>query len=241
MDHSYFRPALDPLAASYQLILLDLPGNGRSDPLPPGAFTIDRCAQAIEAIRQQLALDQWTVLGHSGGGLVAATYAAQHASHVAGLIVVGSFPRYPFDAPDLFAKVQELNDASINEGLAMFQRGITTDAEYRATCLQYAPLFFADPTRADLTPFERITYRVQPYNDTVPVTQYDATPWMRGFTKPTLIIHGTQDYRVPTIEAKRWLACIPHANYVELPHTGHFPFLEQPQRFIDLITTHFPP
>lgn len=227
-DHSYFRPAFDPLARYHQLILLDLPGNGQSDPLAENQFSITTCVAAIEALRVHLRITTWAVLGHSGGGLVAATYAAQHTANTSHLILIGSFPSYPFEAPELFTKARELNDPIINEGLQMFLNGLTTDEDYRTACRKYAPMFFADPRAADLRPFEKIRYRVAPYNETVRANlPYDAGILMRDFHQPTLIIHGTQDYRVPICEAQRWLEYLPHAQFEPIANAGHFPFLEE--------------
>lgn len=238
-DHSYFRPALEPLAQSHQLILLDLPGNGRSDALDAGQFSIASCVDAVEQLRVELGLETWTVLGHSGGGLVAATYAAQYTGRTTQLMLIGSFPSYPFEAPALFAKMRELGDPAINEGLQMFLDGVATDADYRTACLKYAPMFFADPRTADVRVFEKIRYRVRPYNETVPTNlPYDAGSLLRDFHQPTLIIHGTHDYRVPLAEARRWLDHIPHARFEAIPNAGHFPFLEENHDFIKIITEH---
>lgn len=237
-DHSYFRPALEPLAQSHQLILLDLPGNGRSDALDAGQFSIASCVDAVEQLRVHLGLETWAVLGHSGGGLVAATYAAQYTVRTSRLVLIGSFPSYPFEAPALFAKVRELGDPAINEGLQMFLDGVATDADYRTACLKYAPMFFADPRTADVRVFENIRYRVRPYNETVPTNlHYDAGSRLRDFHEPTLIIHGTHDYRVPLAEARRWLDHVPHARFEAIADTGHFPFLEQPAKVTQLIAT----
>lgn len=39
LDHTYFRPWLDPLAKNFQLVLPDVRGNGRSQELPEAEYT----------------------------------------------------------------------------------------------------------------------------------------------------------------------------------------------------------
>ncbi|MBI4239180.1 MAG: alpha/beta hydrolase [Deltaproteobacteria bacterium] len=228
LDHSYFRPWLDPLSRDLQLILLDVRGHGRGDPLPRESFRIDAVVADLEAIRQQLGIDRWALLGHSGGGLVAGSYVAAHPERTSHFIVVGGFPQFPFVAPRWIGMAQHLKDRRILNGFKMFTDGVTTDVEYREACLRIAPLFFADPHRADVAPFERIIYRVHPFLEaTTRYSGYDVGPRVTAYRGPALLLHGDQDYRVPIVETRKWQTFLPQAQLVTLPDAGHFPFIEQ--------------
>lgn len=235
-DHSYFRPYLDPLAESFQLILLDLHGSGRSDPRSIAQLQMDQIIGDLEVVRNYLQLEQWAVLGHSGGGLLAGLYAGRSPQSVSHLLLVGTFPRYPFEAPGWAQAIADCGDPAIQRGVQMFLDGVTTDGEYREAVLRIAPLFLADPSHAGLAPFERIQYRVIPFlaalenHDTI-----DAGAALRGYPGPVLVVHGEQDYRVPLREAQRWCDYSTHARLEILPHAGHFPFIEQAARFCDLV------
>lgn len=244
-DHSYFLPHVEDLAKHYQLICLDLRGHGQSDELPPSGFDFDRINQDLEAIRQELGLEEWAVLGHSGGGLVAAHYAAAFSKHVSHLLFVGSFPEMPFDAHEFYDLARQLHDPGILHGFHMFKEGIKNDTEYKKAVLHISPLFFADPKNFDPTPFEQISFRYAPMQDAL--TRYNhinTGQELLNFTKPTLIIHGDQDHRVPLIEASRLKKCVPHAELAIIPQTGHYPFIEAPQEFCRIVKdflngTHF--
>ncbi|MBI2342945.1 MAG: alpha/beta hydrolase [Deltaproteobacteria bacterium] len=236
LDHTYFRPALDPLACAAQLLYLDLRGQGRSPIDAAWTFSLETLVEDLEAIRREYGWDRWSLLGHSGGGLLAAAYASRYPGQCQSLIVVSSFPYYPFEAPEWFAKIRELDDPEINSGVEMFLAGLTNDADYREAFLKIAPLFFADPCHADCTPFSRVIYRVRPYlESTGSATRIHCGEALRGFTRPVLAIHGSHDYRVPKALATAWRTYVPQMAYVELPQTGHFPFLEAPTDFVDVV------
>lgn len=236
LDHSYFRPFLEPLAASHQLILLDARGHGRSDPNPAGGFDLDAAVADLECVRKALGHDEWSVLGHSGGGLLGAKYASLHPDVTSHLILVGSFPKFPFHAPEWIRKAHALNDDDILQGLEMFIDGLTTDAEYREACLRIAPLFMADLKDADISAFAKVTYRVAAFNEANRrYAGFAMGPAMQDFTKPTLVIHGDKDYRVPLLEGKKWQGYIPHARFELMKNAGHFPFMERPEAFCELV------
>lgn len=236
MDASYFRPFLDPLASDFDCIFLDVPGNGRSDELPAREITIDRILQNLEALRQQLGIAQWTVIGHSGGGLIAESYGLAHPDAVREVILLGSFGRIPFRAPEWIAAPQRFNLPAAAQAFDQFRAGITTDVAYRAACLAIAPLFFADPTQADLQRFEKVRYRVVPFNamfDNHGVI--DLLPRLKTLAMPLMAIHGRCDWRVPFLEAELVATAAPHGRFLLLEDAGHFPFFEKPHECMDAI------
>src|SRR4051812_20249466 len=76
LDGSVFLPGVERLAAAgHRVILVDLPGSGRS---PEGDWTVAGQAAAIQAFSEELGLRDWTLLGHSFGGYVAAQHLVDH-------------------------------------------------------------------------------------------------------------------------------------------------------------------
>src|SRR5919202_6643628 len=74
LDGSFFLPgALRVVEAGFRVLLVDLPGSGRS---PAGDWTLVGQALAVEDLANELALDDWTLLGHSYGGYVAMQHLA---------------------------------------------------------------------------------------------------------------------------------------------------------------------
>jgi proline iminopeptidase len=78
-----------PLLPGYRSISFDQRGVGRSR-CRDGRYRIDDYLADIEAIREQLDIPTWHVLGHSWGGLLAQLYAAHHGSRVRSLALSSS-------------------------------------------------------------------------------------------------------------------------------------------------------
>src|SRR5687767_4844276 len=67
MDHTYFRPWLEPLAEHVKLTYLDFRGNGRSTGNGDD-LTMQRLAEDVDALREHLGYPRTWLLGHSYGG-----------------------------------------------------------------------------------------------------------------------------------------------------------------------------
>ena len=65
----FWHEQIAALAGKARLILIDLPGHGRSDK-PETAYTMDFFARAVVAVLQDAKVDQATFIGHSMGGAV---------------------------------------------------------------------------------------------------------------------------------------------------------------------------
>ena len=68
IDHTYFRPFLDPLGACAQVIYLDLRGQGRSERHHPDYYQVGIMADDVAAFAAELRIEQPVVLGHSFRG-----------------------------------------------------------------------------------------------------------------------------------------------------------------------------
>ena len=80
------------LAKNQQCILVEQRGTGKSAPAVHDASTISVALTLddFEAIRRQLGLKQWNVLGFSYGGYLASLYAHYFPSAVSSLTLLGS-------------------------------------------------------------------------------------------------------------------------------------------------------
>src|SRR4051812_25011936 len=65
------------LAAAYRVVAVDLPGFGRSRPLPGRRFPLEVVGQRIAEALDALGIDQHLLTGHSMGGGVSIAYAAE--------------------------------------------------------------------------------------------------------------------------------------------------------------------
>jgi pimeloyl-[acyl-carrier protein] methyl ester esterase len=91
MHGGIWGPALARLARARRVHAVDLPGHGRSAPLP--SFTV---AGTVAALDRAFAREQapLAVLGWSFGGFVALAWALAHPARIARLVLVCTTPRF---------------------------------------------------------------------------------------------------------------------------------------------------
>ena len=107
LDHSYFRPWLDPLAEGARVVYYDHRGNGRS-PEPQDWSRVDHdvWVSDIEELRRHLDLERVFLFGHSYGGYFAQQYALDYPDRVLGLILCDTSPAADY-GHEVFEKVSQ--------------------------------------------------------------------------------------------------------------------------------------
>jgi len=88
-DHRYFGCFEDFLPLNniefYYYDQLDSTNSEKPD--DPRLWTIERYTDEVEAVRQGLGLEQFYLLGHSWGGVLAIEYALKYQQHLKGLVI----------------------------------------------------------------------------------------------------------------------------------------------------------
>jgi proline iminopeptidase len=92
LDCDYLEPVAQELAKRNQVILVELRGTGHSRPPVVNAETVSvkACLADLEALRDHLKIERWTVVGHSTGGSLGLFYAAAHPASVEALVLISS-------------------------------------------------------------------------------------------------------------------------------------------------------
>ena len=83
-----WREQLHHLRSTRRAIAIDLPGMGKSPAPPNGDYSLNAMAGAIDGAIRLMGLRRFVLVGHSYGGAVVASYAAQHPDRVAGVVYV---------------------------------------------------------------------------------------------------------------------------------------------------------
>ncbi len=109
--HEYFEALENDLAAAgVEFIYYDQLGSAYSDqPTEASLWTLDRFVDEVEQVRVALGLDKdnFYLLGHSWGGILAVEYALAHGDHLKGLIISNmmmSIPDYNKYADTVLAR-----------------------------------------------------------------------------------------------------------------------------------------
>jgi len=98
-NQGFWREQVPALATHARLILVDLPGHGRSDK-PNTDYTMDYFGQAVLAVMRDARVDKATLVGHSMGAPIICRIYAQAPEKVAALIPVDGLLRRPKMPPE---------------------------------------------------------------------------------------------------------------------------------------------
>src|SRR5581483_9432978 len=174
----------------------------------------------------------------SYGGYLAQDYALRFGDRLAGLILCSTGPAFDY-APVVFSNAQARGTA---EQLAVLQSAMTTtvdDEGFRRAWMSILPLYFKrfDPelamamdrnTRYSGAAFCRGMQHCLPAFNTIAK--------LGDIKCPTLILTGADDWIAPPVEgAERLKAGITNAELTIFENSGHFPFIEEAERFQSVV------
>jgi proline iminopeptidase len=243
-DTNFYPRVFSPgLRKHLRLVFLDLRHFAATDPsFEPDRITIETLPADIEQARQTLDLGDVVVIGHSTHGTMALEYARRYPEHVRGVAAIGAPPRRGEEPPSASERLWEA-DASkerkeiLARQLAYLKPGILSGLspseiwvrEYVAN----GPRYWYGPTHDASHLFEGVVLDV-------PVMQrlfgevfgsYDLAQGPAEITVPVLIAHGRYDYAVAYTGWEEHRLKLPRHRYVRFESSGHFPPLEEPERF----------
>ena len=238
------------LAVRFEGWAVDLPGFGRSQPPPRGAYSIRGHVQAVVDVLERVAAEPGEaagrpvhLLGNSLGGLVSLMVAARRPDLVATLTLVS--PAMPvYRVPRAFSPAL----------LLLLLPGMPTVAERRLAGVTpeqqvrgMVQMCFGDPSRV---PRERLEQALAEMRERAEqawahralarsmrglMTSYlrvgAANAWRmaRSLRVPTLVIWGDRDRLVDPALAPRLATAVPGARLLLLPGVGHVAMLEAPE------------
>jgi proline iminopeptidase len=234
-----------PLAARHTVIFYDQRGAGRST-LPRDTTQLGARQQIddLDAVRRHFGLERVTLVAHSYGPLLAATYALAHPDRVARMVFFGPVPPRRGDFWRRFGESMATRlDAAARERLADANRRLGDPAsDARAACRDYWAVAMrprlAEPDRSlpliksDLCASDPagIRYGLTTTNRVVMASygDWDLRERLRTLDVPTLIVHGEEE-SIPMDLVEEWVTSLPRARLVKVPRAAHFTYAERPE------------
>ena len=236
-----------PLAKQHTVIFYDQRGAGRST-LPPDTTTLNATQQVkdLDAVRLHFHLKRVTLVAHSYGPLLAATYAIAHPDVVSRMVFFGPVPPRRGDFWQRFAQsMQTKLDSTQRRAMASANRRLAdtsaSDAAVRAACTDYWALAMrprlAEPDKkpsmihADLCASNAhgIRYGLTRTNAAVMGSygDWDIREQLKNVPAPTLVMHGEEE-SIPMDLVEAWVTSLPHATLIKVPNAAHFTYAERP-------------
>jgi proline iminopeptidase len=245
VDHESIRGDFEPLVAKHTVIFYDQRGAGRST-LPNDTTKLGAQQQIddLDAVRTHFKLDRVTLVAHSYGPLLAATYALAHPTAVRRMVFFGPVPPRRGDLWQRFGETMGRRlDAQAQARLAAAnERLMDPKGDARQACRDYWSIGLrprlAEPDRtlplikSDLCASDPagIRYGLAITNRVVMASygDWDLRERLRTLQVPTLIVHGEEE-PIPMDLVEEWATSLPHARLMRIPRAAHFTYAERPE------------
>ena len=203
-----FGPLLEPLAASRQVVAVELQGHGHTaDTDRP--MTIDALAGDVVALLDHLRIAEADVFGFSLGGLVAYAIALSAPQRVGKLIVASADGHRPPGRESVPLDEDRMPTAADFQAMRDAYNAVAPDPEHFDT--------FAANTSAMVHEFPGWTDE------------------LRSLRTPTLLIFGDRDFS-PLPDVVEMFGLLPNAQLALLPGATHIGLTRRPRELLALIT-----
>ncbi len=232
-------PVMRLLQREYTVLAPDFPGHGASTKATDD-YSLGNLASAMRDFLHLLGIERATVIGQSFGGGVAMQFAYQFPELCERLVLVDagglgrevnwvlraiSLPGAEYVMPLLFPPVvrrlgdlveRVLRDLGVRRPAAAEvwrAYGSLTDPENRRAFVRTVRGVI-DPGGQSVTAMDRVYLAAR---------------------MPTLIVWGAQDRIIPVLHAHQAHAAIPNSRLAVMEGVGHFPQIEAPRRFAEIL------
>ncbi len=214
-----------------RVIRMDLPGFGLTGPAPDGDYRMERYADFIVALMDQLGVHQAVLAGNSLGGGITWRTAMQHPDRVSRLVLVDAsgYPLQSTSVPLGFRLAQI-------DGLKPVMSRLLPRSMIEASVRNV----YANPDK--VTPelvdrYYELTLRAgnrESLTQRMKLRETDALSagLIANIRQPTLILWGAQDRLITEPSGQRFHQDIAGSQYVVFEGLGHVPQEEDPERSV---------
>ena len=230
MDH--WDPAVtDGIAGDREVILFDNAGISSSSGEVP--TSVEEMAEDAIAFVKALGLAEIDVLGFSLGGLIAQTMAIAEPKLIRRVVLVGTGPRSGEGMATLTPEAQQIFGATYENPDDLWLRVHFTPSE-RSQAAGRAFLGRVHRRVEDRDP--DVNERVAPAQIEAigkwGAPRVDAFAYLRGLTQPALVVNGSSDVIIYTVNSLILQQNLPNAQLILYPDSNHGSQFQYPSLFV---------
>ncbi len=235
-----WKSVMSKLAGKHTVIAPDLLGHGRSAK-PQGDYSLGAYASGMRDLLVTLDIPKVTVVGHSLGGGIAMQFAYQFPDRISRLVLVDSggigrevnpalraaaLPGAEYVLPLLFTPT--LHDAGLKVRNFLAGIGLRGSADMEGVAEGFASLTEADARRA-------FVHTVRSVIDPTGQRVSAADRLYLTAEIPSMIVWGDHDRIIPVDHATVAHELMPGSRLEIFSGAGHFPFNDDPDRFVRVL------
>src|SRR5664279_131776 len=224
-DSSTWRRVMPYLARRFTVIAPDLIGHGHSAK-PKGDYSLGAHASSVRDLLLALGHDRASFLGHSLGGGIAMQISYQFPERCERLVLLdsGGLGR---DVSLLLA-ASRLLEVGRMAGALLRRVGLRAGTDIEEIARGHATLSDRETRAAFLHTLRSV---VEPGGQRVNA----ANRLYLAEHVPLLLMWGEQDSLIPVAHGRATHEQLPGSRLEVFAHSGHFPQLDEPERFIDVL------
>jgi proline iminopeptidase len=237
LDHSGFRPYLDPLGNEFRLLYVDERGQGLSERVEPATLSLDVFARDVDLLAEALGLERFALLGHSFGAIITTKHAIEIGTAAAYVISGGGDSSAALEA-DVGASLEAMGEAGVPIKASWEQEKlVATEDELKELLRVQMPFHFAGEPPPGYGMDTVGTPDVLRHFANIGYGDFDYVPDLHRVSKPALVIVGEEDRTTTTRAARALHEGIAASRFVVLPGVGHMSFVETPDPYIAAVST----
>jgi len=227
------------------IVMIHPRGSGLSGSAEGDAYLLPDYASDVEALRIHLGLDKPVVMGWSHGGMVMQQFAFTYPDSLSRLILVDTSAYFAEFLGDIEAAVQVFKhepwfEKSLAALKAEWAGEYETDEDMALLWAEEMKFYFkkfderaeAYHARTKDLPVRIASLKI--FNDKEAATM-DLRPELKKIIVPTLVIVGRHDFITNVAMAEEIVKHIPNARLEIFEESGHFPMVEEPEKFYRVI------
>ena len=211
------------LGRYYRTYALDFWGFGESGKKRE-TYAVQDFVSLVNQFMEQLGIMHAPLVGHSMGGTVSLSVAIRYPERVSKVVVVGSpIVGTSLAIPLKLAGLRPISFMIFNMmGMGTFRLVLRAAAPFICRDDRFADMLDRDISRTTLESFLRSIASLR---------RTDLRPLLDQIKIPTMGIYGDRDNIVHPKQWEPMLKGISHANIERFPLAGHFPMLEEHEKF----------
>ena len=235
MDHSMFRPYLDPLSDEFRVLYVDERGQGRSDRVDPASLSLEVFARDVDLLAESLELERFALLGHSFGAIIS-TWHAINLGTADAYVLSGGGDSIEKLTADVAASLEAMGEAGVPIAQSWEdEKTVRTEEELHDLVRVQMPFQFAGKPPVGYGEDMIVTPDVLRHFSNAGYGDFDYTPDLGRVSKPTLVVVGEEDRTTTTRAASVLHEGIEGSELVVIPGVGHMSFVEAQDAYLDAV------
>jgi len=220
-----WQATMEALSQEYRCYALDFWGFGESGK-KRGSYAVSDYMELVRQFMDVLGIAQAPIVGHSMGGTAALGAAVRNPERITSVCVIGS----PIVGSALSPFLKVAGEPWAGSLAHAFLPGL------KLAIRLAAPAITRDPRWYDMVARDLSATTVESFFGSIrSLRRTDLRPRLPELKIPVMGIYGSRDVIVDPHEYEPLRAGVPQARIEVLPNSGHFPMLDEPERYLTLV------